>query len=133
MTDTSERIRQTEVHPEADDERHAISTMATRKERAALLSALLEACPELRRHDSRIEAEATATVLVGFMGRMTYGEIGEVVGVSRQRAEQLALLAMKKMRLAGGRDLRESWEHAAARDRVTWADACSLVDWGFDD
>lgn len=115
------RRRTVEIHPHDDDERYLIGADAKDDERAGFLAALLEACPELRRHDSQREAEATASVLVGFMGRMSYTEIGEVMGTSRQRAEQITLNALRKMKLAGGPELREAWEHVEARDDwTTW-------------
>lgn len=76
---------------------------------AALLEAL-DAAPELRWHHDRDHAVAAANVLVRLFGPLTHRECGEVIGVSKQRAEQIERVALKKLRLAGGRPLREAWE-----------------------
>lgn len=94
---------------------------------------LLAVCPELRLCDTSEDAEVTATVLAGWFGPMSQSEIAFVVGLSKERVRQLERIALKKLQLAGGRELRETWEHVDARAEITWAEASDLMAWGFED
>lgn len=75
----------------------------------ALLEAL-DAAPELRWHHDREHAIAAANVLTYIFGPLSPRECGLVLGVSEGKAETIERIALTKVRLAGGRELREAWE-----------------------
>lgn len=101
--------------------------------RHAEVEALLDACPELRDCETREDAYVTAAVFARWFGPMGLSEIALVLGVTRERARQIEQVALKKIKLSGGRDLRELWEHVSQRDSITWAEASELVAWGLDE
>ena len=94
---------------------------------------LLAACPELRDCETREDAEVTATVFARWFGPMDQSEVAHVMGISGQRVRQLEERALKKLKLAGGRELRETWEHVSARNTITWSEASDLMAWGLAD
>lgn len=88
-------------------------------DRQAFLEGFVRLHPEVR--DDTPEGTAAAIALVNLLGELTAEEVALVLGVSRQRIDQITASALSKARAAGGSDLREAHEHDPA-ERVEWFD-----------
>lgn len=59
------------------------------------------------------EGIRTAEIVADIIGPLSCTEVAHVLGISRQRVQQIEYVAMKKAKLAGGRELREHYEATA--------------------
>ncbi len=102
----------------------------------ALLREARDRAPEVWDGDSDASIAAClelAALIRGAGHEVTLEMLGHLFGVTRQRLWQIEDAALKKCRLRGGRELRESWEHVQSRTDITWAEATDLIAWGLDD
>jgi len=101
-----------------------------------LIGEARERCPEVWDGDSDESIEA-CTELAELLRRAgepaTFETLGALFGVTKERVRQIESAALKKCRLRGGQELRESWEHVQSRTGITWAEATDLIAWGIDD
>ena len=84
--------------------------------------------------DASVEACVELAQLLRRAGLgVTFESLGALFGVTKERVRQIEDAALKKCRLRGGRELRESWEHVQQRNDITWAEATDLIAWGIDE
>lgn len=107
--------------------RGRISTDGRRSYRD-LMAQCGEECPELWRNHTASDRETTVAatvVLVGKTGPMGTDEVGALMGLSRQRIQQIQDVALKKLRLKfgkRGRDMLDELNDVHDYEPTLWAD-----------
>ena len=95
-----------------------VTGVLTDPDRLAVIDMYREEFPELAGNAYRLEQVVCSLIKV--LGPLSTVEVGHLLGVSHQRVHQIAVIALKKLKLKGGAELRQTWQDGTQERASFW-------------